>query len=331
MPNRATRLPNRSLGPLRVSAVGLGAMVLSPGLYGAVDDDVARRALRHALDRGCTFVDTGDTYGGGRNEELVGRAIAGRRDVVVSTKFGLRIPDGAARHRVPVGYAYGHHEVNAEPRHVRGYALASLQRLGVECLDLYAPHFPDPAVPIEDTVGAIVDLVREGVVRCIGLSNATATDLRRALAVHPIAAVQLEWSMWKPIDPELLAVASANAVGLVAWGPLGSGFLADTVAEVGPKDFRRNAPRFAVDNLSVNRDRYAPIRTLAAELGVGPARLALAWLLHQYHAVVPIPGSRTPSHIDDNLAAATMELDAGIRSRLDAAVAAFEPIGETLL
>jgi aryl-alcohol dehydrogenase-like predicted oxidoreductase len=137
--------------------------------------------------------------------------------------------------------------------------------------------------------------------------------------------------MWKPIDPELLAVASANAVGLVAWGPLGSGFLADTVAEVGPKDFRRNAPRFAVDNLSVNRDRYAPIRTLAAELGVGPARLALAWLLHQYHAVVPIPGSRTPSHIDDNLAAATMELDAGIRSRLDAAVAAFEPIGETLL
>lgn len=326
-------LPTRRLGTLEVSALGFGAMVLSPGVYGDIDDDRGVRALRHAIDAGATFIDTSDGYGpDGHNERLVGAAVKGRRDeVVLATKFGLHVPDGVEPHRFEVGFAFGELAVNADPRYVRGYAEASLRNLGTDVIDLYYPHFPDPQVPIEDTVGAVADLVAAGLVRCLGLSNVTAAQLRRAHAVHPVQAVQTEWSMWRPADPELVAAAGELGVGVVAWSPLGAGFLTGTVQSVGDGDFRQNNPRFAGGNLATNHDRYAALRGIAADLAIPPAQLALAWLLHQAPDVVPIPGSRTPAHIDENLAAAAVDLHPDARARIGEAVRRFAPVGATLL
>ncbi|RJL32579.1 aldo/keto reductase [Bailinhaonella thermotolerans] len=321
----------RSLGGLNVPPIGFGAMVLSPGMYGEIDEDRALTALRHAIDEGAAFVDTSDAYGdGAHNERLVGAAVKGR-DVVVATKFGLAVPEGESAREIPVGFEFGKLAVNAEPRLVRRYAERSLRNLGVDAIDLYYPHFPDPAVPIEDTVGAMADLVADGLVRHIGLSNATAEQLRRAHAVHPVAAVQTEWSMWRPIDPDLLAAADEAGAGVVAWSPLGAGFLTGTVTELRDGDFRHNAPRFAAGNLTANNDRYAPIRRLAGRLGVTPAQLALAWLLHQHDRVVPIPGSRTPAHITENVEAGALDLHPDTLALLDKALAGFRPAGGTLL
>lgn len=326
-------LPHRQLRNLQVPAIGYGAMVLSPGVYGEIDDDRAVTALRHAFDSGATFVDTSDAYGsGGHNEQLVGTAIRGRRDdVVVATKFGLRVPDGAERHEIPVGFAFEKLLVNADPQYVAGYAEQSLRNLGVDEIDLYYLHYPDPQVPIEDTVGAMAALVRAGKMRHLGLSNVTADELRRACVVHPIAAVQVEWSMWRPAEPDLVKAADDLGVGLVAWSPLGSGFLTGTVDRVEDGDFRRNAPRFDSANLAANIDRYRPVRTMAADLGLTPAQLALAWLLHQSDDVVPIPGSRTPDHIVENIAAAHVDLHPDTLATIDAALANFQPAGGTLL
>jgi aryl-alcohol dehydrogenase-like predicted oxidoreductase len=328
----ALPLPTRHLGDLAVPAIGFGAMVLSPGMYGDVDDDRALTALRHAFDAGATLVDTSDAYGEGHNESLVGRAIAGRRDdVVVATKFGLNIREGAERHAFPVAYAFGELAVNGEPRYVRGYAQDSLRRLDTDMIDLYYLHFPDPEVPVEDTAGAVADLVTDGLVRHFGLSNITADELRRAHATHPVTAVQVEWSMWKPIPHDLLAAADELGVGIVAWSPLGGGFLTGTVTDVGDADFRRNAPRFQGDNLAVNNDRYATVRRLAEGLAITPGQLALAWLLHQHPAVVPIPGSRTPAHIDENIEAARIDLHPDTLDQVDRLLAGAVPAGAALL
>jgi aryl-alcohol dehydrogenase-like predicted oxidoreductase len=328
----ALPLPTRHLGDLAVPAIGFGAMVLSPGMYGDIDDDRALTALRHAFDAGATLVDTSDAYGEGHNESLVGRAIAGRRaDVVVATKFGLNIREGAERHALPVAYAFGELAVNGEPRYVRGYAEDSLRRLDTDVIDLYYLHFPDPEVPIEDTAGAVADLVTDGLVRHFGLSNITADELRRAHATHPVTAVQVEWSMWKPIPPDLLAAADELGVGIVAWSPLGGGFLTGTVTDVGDADFRRNAPRFQGDNLAVNNDRYTTVRRLAEGLAITPGQLALAWLLHQHPAVVPIPGSRTPAHIDENIEAARIDLHPDTLDQVDRLLAGAVPAGAALL
>jgi aryl-alcohol dehydrogenase-like predicted oxidoreductase len=325
-------LPIRHLGNLTVPAIGFGAMVLSPGMYGDINDDRGLAALRHALDAGATFVDTSDAYGEGHNETLVGRAIARRRDqVVVATKFGLNLSDGAERHGFPVAYSFGELAVNADPRHVRGYAESSLQRLGTDVIDLYYLHFPDPQVAIEDTAGAVAELAGDGLVRFFGLSNVSADDLRRAHAVHPVAAVQVEWSMWKPIAPDLLAAADELGVGIVAWSPLGGGFLTGTVTGVADGDFRRNAPRFQGDNLAVNNERYAAVRRLAVGLAIAPGQLALAWLLHQHPAVVPIPGSRTPAHIDENLDAARIDLHPDTLDELDRLLGGAVAVGAPLL
>ncbi|MGY1608572.1 MULTISPECIES: aldo/keto reductase [unclassified Geodermatophilus] len=326
-------LPTRTLGDLAVPAVGFGAMVLSPGMYGEVDEERAQQALTAALDAGATFVDTSDGYGpDGHNERLVGRAVRERRDeVVLATKFGFRIPEGAPAHRFPVGYAYGELAVNADPRHVRAYAEQSLRELATDRIDLYYPHFPDPQVPLADTVGAVAELVDAGLVRHLGLSNVTAAQVREAHAVHPVAAVQTEWSMWRPVDPDLLATTRELGIGIVAWSPLGGGFLTGTVTALADGDFRHNAPRFSGAALARNNDRYAPVRALAAELGLAPGQLALAWLLAQDPHVVPIPGSRTPAHVVENVEAARVALDAGTLRRVDAALAAFEPEGGTLL
>ncbi|GAA4998005.1 aldo/keto reductase [Kitasatospora paranensis] len=319
----------RTLGRLHAAPVGFGAMVLSPGMYGEIDDERGAAALHAAIDAGATMIDTADGYGAdGHNERLVGRAVAGRRDeVVLATKFGFRIPDGAEPHRFPVGYAFGELAVNADPRYVRGYAEQSLRNLGTDVIDLYYPHFPDPEVPFEDTVGAVADLVGDGLVRHLGLSNVTEAQLRAAHAVHPVAAVQIQWSMWQPVDAGLLAAVRELGAGLVAWSPLGGGFLTGTVQQLADGDFRQHIPRFDGANLAANNDRYAPLRGIAAELGLTPGQLALAWLLHQDEHVVPIPGSRTPAHIAENLAAADVKLEAAVLDRIDRALAEFAPAG----
>ncbi|MFK4065039.1 aldo/keto reductase [Streptomyces sp. NPDC029674] len=334
MTNTSTQsLPTRKLGGLEVSALGYGAMVLSPGVYGEVDDERAERALLAAVDAGATIIDTSDGYGAdGHNERLIGRALRGRRDqVAIATKFGFRLPEGVEPHPFPIGYAFGELAVNADPKHVRGYAEASLRGLGTDYIDLYYPHFPDPQIPLEETVGAVAELVRDGLVRHLGLSNVTAAQLRAAHAVHPVAAVQIEWSMWKPAEPGLLAAARELGVGLVPWSPLGAGFLTGTVGRVAEGDFRQNAPRFDAANLKANNDRFAPVRGVAEELGITPAQLALAWLLHQDPNVVPIPGSRTPKHIEENLAAAHVRLDADVLARLERILDETEIEGGTLL
>jgi aryl-alcohol dehydrogenase-like predicted oxidoreductase len=249
----------------------------------------------------------------------------------VATKFGLNIHDGGEPHAFPVAYAFGELVVNAEPRHVRGYAEASLRRLDTDTIDLYYLHFPDPEVPIEDTAGAVAELIDEGLVGHFGVSNVTADELRRAHATHPVTAVQVEWSMWRPISPELLAVADELGVGIVAWSPLGGGFLTGTVTDLADADFRRNAPRFQGDNLAVNNERYAGVRRLAEDLAITPGQLALAWLLHQHQAVVPIPGSRTPAHIDENIDAAGIDLHPDTLQQVDRVLAGTVPAGAALL
>lgn len=328
-PSPTASLPTRRLRGLTVSALGLGAMSLSPGMYSDVGEDRARDALLAAVDAGVTHVDTSDGYGtNAHNERLIGRVLADHRDTVhVATKFGFQIPDGAPRHRVPIGYEFGFLEVNNDPALIRGYAEGSLRRLGREVIDLYYPHFPDPQVPLEETIGAVADLVRAGLVREIGLSNVDAQQLRRACGVHPISAVQTQWSLWEHPDPELRAAADELGVGIVAWSPLGAGFLAGTITDLVPGDFRTNISRYSRDNLAVNVDKYAPVRDLATELGRSPAQLALAWLLAQSPSVVPIPSSTNPAHIAENLRAVDEPLDAETCARIDAALADFDPAG----
>jgi aryl-alcohol dehydrogenase-like predicted oxidoreductase len=305
----------RCLGPLVVAPVGFGSMVLSPGSYGPATGRQAHAALDSALaassGAGRLLVDTADSYGAEyHGERLVGQWSAGHRhQVVVSTKFGFRPPAGTDRHAFEVGYAFGKLAVNGSPELVRGYALGSLQRLGTERLDLLSPHFPDPVVPIAETVGAIAELVREGLVAHVGVANVSAAQLAEAAAVCRIAAVQLEWSMWHRPDPDLLAVAGWHGIG----------------------DYRRNVPRLTGPNLAVNRERYAPVRALAREWRLTPAQLALAWLLRQHPSVVPIPGSRAPRHIAENAAAAEVTLGADQWARLDEALGQFAPVGAPLL
>jgi aryl-alcohol dehydrogenase-like predicted oxidoreductase len=323
-------LPARALGALEVPSVGFGAMVLT-GVYGGgrADPASADAAMAAAVDAGCTFFDTSDSYRG--NEEVIGEFLRGRRrdELVIGTKFGLRVPDGEPVHEVPVPWDGGGFAVNAEPRLVRRYLEDSLARLGTDHVDLYYPHFPDPAVPIEATVEAIAELVAEGLVRHVGLSNPTEDDLRRAQRVHPIAAVQVEWSMWHPIEAGLRARCVETGTGVVAWSPLGRGFLTGTVTDLGARDFRARVDRLTGANLAANNDRYRPVVAIAHELGVTPAQLALAWLLHQTDVVVAMPGSRTPAHIRENAAAGRLALDASTLATIDAALASFDPVGDT--
>ena len=322
-----TPLPTRALGALIVPAIGYGAMELA-GAYAPSDDRDADRALDTAIDAGCTFVDTSDSYG--PSERQLGRLLArrARHEVQISTKFGLRIPPDEPVHVLRVPWSASTFRVNAEPRLVRGYLEATLGRLGVDDIDVWSPHFPDPDVPIEDTVGAVAELVRVGLVRHVGLSNPTAEDLRRAQTEHPIAAVQVQWSMWHPIDADLLTRCRETGVGIVAWAPMGRGFLSGTLTEVGEHDYRRQVERFTGPNLRTNNERFAPVRAIATDLELTPAQLALVWLLHQDGAVVPIPGSRSPDRIAENAAAVRIELDAATLARIDAALAAFAPVGD---
>ncbi|MET8774086.1 aldo/keto reductase [Nocardia sp. NPDC050713] len=290
----------RHLGGLAVSAQGLGCMGMSHG-YGAADDAQSIATLHRALDLGVTLLDTADFYGSGHNEELIGRAIAGRRDeVVLATKFGF-----ANRLGEPTA-------IRGDAAYVRQACDASLRRLGVDHIDLYYQHRVDPRVPIEETVGAMAELVRAGKVRHLGLSEASAQTIRRAHAVHPIAALQSEWSLWtRDLEAEILPVCRELGVGIVPFSPLGRGFLTgryNSVDELAETDVRRSQPRFADGNLEQNLAIVAKLNELAAAKGVTAGQLALAWVQHRGDDVVPIPGTRRQRYLEENLAALSLTL-----------------------
>jgi aryl-alcohol dehydrogenase-like predicted oxidoreductase len=299
----------RKLGQgLQVSDQGLGCMGMS-AWYGQTDDGESIATIHRALELGITFLDSADVYGQGRNEQLVGRAIAGRRDeVVLATKFGNRWFDDGSR------------TIDGSPEYVRSALDASLQRLGVDHVDLYYQHRVDANTPIEETVGALAELVRAGKVKHIGLSEAGADTIRRAHAVHPITALQSEYSLWTR-DPEgaVLDTCRELGIGFVAYSPLGRGFLAGRFAspdELDEGDFRKNHPRFQGDNLEHNRRIAEAVKEIALEKGVTPAQVALAWVLSRGDDVVPIPGTKRRTYLEQNAAASEVELSEDELTRL---------------
>lgn len=300
-------------GPL-VSAIGLGGYAMA-GAYGPADEREALATLIAALDGGINLIDTSDAYGAGRNEELVGRALAGRRDrAFVVTKFGNPGRDAAGK---PIGTC-------GRPDYVPLSCERSLRRLGVEIIDLYMAHRIDPTVPIEDTIGAMAALVQEGKVRHIGLCEAAPATIRRAHSVHRLAAVQSEYSLWSR-DPETgghLATCRELGIAFMAYSPLGRGFFAGAVAasNFGASDPRGAIPRFAPENLSHNLAALARFKAVATELGITPAQLALAWLLHQGEDIFPIPGTGRVAHLRENAAAADIRLAVEDRARIEDAL-----------
>src|SRR6266542_2518195 len=301
----------RKLGQgLEVSAMGLGCMGMSD-FYGGRDEAEAIATLHRALDFGITFLDTADIYGVGRNEELVGRAIRGRRDqVIVATKFGnVRNPDGTFK------------GVNGKPEYVRQCCDASLKRLGVEVIDVYYQHRVDPQTSIEDTVGAMAALVREGKVRWLGLSEAAPQTIRRAHAVHPIAALQTEYSLWsREPEDEILPTVRELGIGFVPYSPLGRGFLTGQIKRIEdlePDDYRRSSPRFQGENFQQNLNLVEEIDAIAAEKGCTPSQLALAWVLAQGDDIVPIPGTKRRKYLDENVRALEVKLTAEDLARID--------------
>ncbi|EBY2574790.1 aldo/keto reductase [Salmonella enterica subsp. enterica serovar Newport] len=288
-------------GP-RVSAIGLGCMGMS-AFYGAHDDSTSIKTLHYALDQGVTLLDTADMYGPYTNERLVGRAIADRRDrVFLATKFGIVLDPANPMAR----------GVNGRPEYVRRSCEQSLQRLGVDHIDLYYQHRVDPSVPIEETVGAMADLVREGKVRYLGLSEASTQTLERAHNVHPITALQSEYSLWsREAEISALSTCERLGIGFVAYCPLGRGFLTGTIKtpeDFAANDFRRTNPRFMGENFSRNLRLAEAIKQMAREKGCPPAQLALAWLLARNRHIVPIPGTRHCARVDENLGALSLTL-----------------------
>lgn len=307
-------------GP-EVSAIGLGCMGMSE-FYGAADEAESVEVIHRALDLGVTFLDTADMYGRGHNEELVGRAIRDRRDeVVLATKFGIVRTDDPA-----------HRGIDGSPAYVKKAADASLQRLGVDHIDLYYLHRRDPAVPIEETVGAMGELVAEGKVGRIGLSEVSAETLRKAHATHPIAALQSEYSLFtRGLEEEILPAARELGIALVAYSPISRGLLGGTLAPAGElpdDDFRKHLPRFTGENGARNEALVGEVRRIAEEVGCTPAQLALAWLLTRGEDVIPIPGTKRLRYLEENAAAADVTLTPGQLAALEAAVPTGAALGD---
>jgi aryl-alcohol dehydrogenase-like predicted oxidoreductase len=309
-------MSQRKLHDLEVSAIGLGCMGMS-AFYGSTDEEEGVETIRRALELGVNFIDTAQLYGPLTNELLVGRAVAGRREeYVLATKFNRRMDAAVPGDMSTVGPADGSAD------HVRSSIDGSLRRLGTDYVDLYYQHRVDPKVPIEETVGALADLVAEGKIRHIGLSEASADTIRRANAVHPITAVQSEYSLWtRDPEAEVLPTCRELGIGFVAYSPLGRGFLAGRFTspdELDEGDFRRTGPRFTGENLQSNLRLADKVKEIAAEKGVTPAQLAIAWVLAQGGDVVPIPGTKRRTYLEQNAAAVDVELTADDLARIDA-------------
>jgi aryl-alcohol dehydrogenase-like predicted oxidoreductase len=305
-------MDTRKLGSLTVSALGLGCMGMSD-FYGGRDDAESMATVHRALELGITLLDTADMYGPYTNEELVGRAIRGKRErVVLATKFGIvRDPNNPA--------ARG---VNGKPEYVKKSCEGSLKRLGVEVIDLYQLHRVDPATPIEETVGALAELVHEGKVRAIGLSEASAATLRRAHAVHPIASLQTEYSLWtRDPEGEILDTCRELGVGFLAYSPLGRGFLTGQIKrfeDLAADDYRRLSPRFQGENFARNLELVAQVEELARDKGCSASQLALAWVLARADFIVPIPGTKRRRYLEENVGALSVRITLADMERLDA-------------
>src|SRR2546421_3881030 len=309
-------MQTRTLGSLKVSALGLGCMGMS-AFYGSTDEDEAIATIQRALELGIDFLDTAQLYGPLTNEELVGRAIKGHRDeYVIATKFARTTDQATPGDMSTLG------PLDGSADHVRASIDGSLQRLGTDHVDLYYQHRVDPNVPIEETVGAMAELVEQGKVRHIGLSEAAPETIRRAHAVHPISAVQTEYSLWtRDVEAEILPTCRELGIGFVPYSPLGRGFLSGrfkSPQELDENDFRRHGPRFTGENLDANLKLAAKVAEIAEEKGITPAQLALAWVLAQGEDLVPIPGTKRRKYLEENAAAADIELSAEDLSRIDA-------------
>ncbi|QLC21019.1 aldo/keto reductase [Parasphingopyxis sp. CP4] len=315
-------MKTRTLGTdLTVSSLGLGCMPMAgigKGMYGVADEMESIATIDRAIELGVTFFDTAEVYGPHRNEELLGRAIAGKRDgLVIATKFGFAFDEKGFR------------GVDSSPENVRRACEGSLQRLGTDTIDLYYQHRVDPNVPIEETVGAMARLVEEGKVRHLGLSEAGPDTIRKAAATHPIAALQSEYSLWeRDVEAEILPLCRELNIGFVPYSPLGRGFLTGQVTsrdDLDEGDYRLNDPRYSEENFAKNMEMVAVVTTIAEAHGVSPAQIALAWLLHQGDDIVPIPGSKRRVTLEDSMASADVSLSDDDLAKLDAAA----PAGET--
>jgi aryl-alcohol dehydrogenase-like predicted oxidoreductase len=305
-------MKHTTLGSLDVARIGLGTMGMSFAYSGAgSDDDESIRTIHRALDLGVTLIDAAEVYGPYTNEELLGRALKGRRDqVVLATKFGMISHTGR-----------GSGSLDSSPASIRTAVEGSLRRLGTDHIDLYYQHRVDPDTPIEDTIGALAGLVAEGKIGHIGLSEAGATTIRRAHAVHPVTALQSEYSLWtRDPEPEVLPVLRELGIGFVAYSPLGRGFLTGTISstdQFDPDDFRQNNPRFTSENFQHNLRSAEEVKAIAAEAGATPAQVSLAWLLTRGDGIVPIPGTKRVSRLEENVAAEAVELTTEQITRLN--------------
>ena len=316
-------------GPL-VGRLGYGAMVLE-GFYGASNDSAAVDTLAHAIEMGM-MIDSADAYGGGHNESLIAQALkVTSTEAFIATKFGIVFDENETGSEVPTGWGFSLN-INTTPEYTKKALTASLQRLEVDTIDLWYAHYLDPAIPVEETVGAMARAVEEGKVRYIGLSNVTAEEVRRAHAVHPVAAVQYEYSLWRrEVETDLLPLLRSLGIALVGWSPLGAGFLTGTVQALNEEDFRNNNPRFQGDNFQANRDHFAPLTEIAKDLDISPAQLALSWLLHQGKDIFPIPGSRKIERLDENAQALDIHLDDAVLDRINSVAAPGTAEGATLV